>query len=96
MYGLSGAQGSYCCLWCTLQTKYIQVERETRGIGKRRKLSSLKKQNALFRTKGKRLKKNAAKYENAIHTPIWDIRINQVCPPYLHILLGITKRHHDL
>ena len=27
---------------------------------------------------------------------VWHISINHVCPPYLHILLGIVKRHHDM
>ena len=31
-----------------------------------------------------------------IHEPLWDIEISNVCPPYLHILLGIVKKHHDL
>ena len=26
----------------------------------------------------------------------WHISINHVCSPYLHILLGIAKRHHDM
>ena len=96
VYGLSGARGSYCCLWCTIETKNIQVDQESRVPPSRRKLSSLKHQYRLYITEGKRQKKNAAKYRNSIHAPIFDIRLNQVCPPYLHILLGITKRHHDL
>ena len=33
---------------------------------------------------------------NVIHKPLWPIGILRVCPPYLHILLGIVKKHHDL
>ena len=61
-----------------------------------RKVSSLKKDHRNFASEGKGLKANAPHYYNSIHSPIWDIPVRQVCPPYLHILLGIVKRHHDL
>jgi hypothetical protein len=42
-------------------------------------------------------KKKQSKYYNVINEPILDIDpAEQVCPPYLHILLGIVKKHHDL
>ena len=28
--------------------------------------------------------------------PVWDIKLTQVTPPYLHLNLGIVKKHHDL
>ncbi|GFS19889.1 hypothetical protein ElyMa_001556100 [Elysia marginata] len=33
---------------------------------------------------------------NSIHSPLLDIPLDRVTPPYLHCLLGITKRHHTL
>ena len=30
-----------------------------------------------------------------VSRPVWNIPLPQVCPPYLHILLGIVKRHHE-
>ena len=45
---------------------------------------------------GKGDKKNASSYNNSIHEPILDIPLDRVTPPYLHCLLGITKRHHTL
>ena len=45
---------------------------------------------------GKGKKVNAQQFYNAINMPVFEIKIKQVCPPYLHILLGIVKRHHDL
>lgn len=29
-------------------------------------------------------------------SPIWDIELTHVAPPYLHLLLGIVKKHHDI
>ena len=31
-----------------------------------------------------------------IHSPLLDIPLDRVTPPYLHCVLGITKRHHTL
>ena len=74
----------------------IQMEREARGRFVARKLSSLKKNHRQFVTRGKGIKAKAQQFFNSIHSPIWEIPVRQVCPPYLHILLGIVKRHHDL
>ena len=41
-------------------------------------------------------KKIAKLYNNAIRRPLVNIELDHVAPPYLHILLGITKKHHDL
>ena len=96
MYGLSGAKGTHCCLWCSIKSKQIQLDPQTREPITRRKLSSIKVQQRRFETEGDGKKSKAASYENCIYAPIWDIRIQYVCPPYLHILLGVIKRHHDL
>ena len=96
VYGISGARGSYCCIWCNVETKFIQLEQSYRGVSAARKLSSLRKQHRRFVQEGGKKKNKAALYENVIHAPLLNIRITHVCPPYLHILLGITKRHHDL
>ena len=33
---------------------------------------------------------------NAIHEPLWPVSISRVCPPYLHVLLGVVKKYNDL
>ena len=35
-------------------------------------------------------------YNNVVAAPIWDIELTHIAPPYLHILLGVVKKHHDL
>ena len=35
-------------------------------------------------------------HNNVIRKPIVEVDLNQVAPPYLHILLGVVKKHHDL
>ena len=33
-------------------------------------------------------------FHNVIHAPMLDIEVVHVCPPYLHILLGLVVKHH--
>jgi hypothetical protein len=42
------------------------------------------------------MRKVASSYQNVIFLPLWNVELDQVCPPYLHILLGVTKRHHEM
>ena len=49
----------------------------------------------MFEAAGSQLKL-ASSYNNVTHKPLLDIHISHVCPLYLHILLGIVKKHHDL
>lgn len=35
-------------------------------------------------------------YNNVIRKYVMNIDLDHVCPPYLHILLGVVKKHHDL
>ena len=87
IYGISGANGNYPCLWCLTKKSEIQYKR---GPQPERTLSSLSTDNKRFMNVGKGDKKNS------IHEPILDIPLDRVTPPYLHCLLGITKRHHTL
>ena len=55
-----------------------------------------KNDNKRFAKEGKGVKTKTPQYNNVIHEPLWDIDISNVCPPYLHILLGILKKPHDI
>ena len=96
MFGLSGARGKFFCLWCLIRTDKMQVPLECRGHSTARRLPSMKRDHENFISKGKQDLKLASSYHNVIHEPLWEISIQSVCPPYLHILLGIVKKHHDL
>ena len=96
LYGLSGAKGTCCCLWCHIQQKELQVPLSHRGLSSLRKLKNMNKHHKDFKTKGKGKLSAASSYKYCIHEPLLDINISHVCPPYLHILLGIVKKHNDL
>ena len=93
-YGISGACGKYPCLWCYVSKEQIQIEENSISCDLR-SLRSLERDFEQFKKTGKNLK-NAKNCFNVIHQPVLPIEIDMVCPPYLHILLGIVKRHHDL
>ena len=46
--------------------------------------------------KGGENKKKAAACNNVINYPLCKVPLCHVCPPYLHIVLGIVKKHHDM
>ncbi|GFO11820.1 amine oxidase [Plakobranchus ocellatus] len=90
MYGLSGPQGTYPCLWCVVHRQAMSTPSpETQ----QRTLETIIADNDAYR-RDNRDKKEAAKYNNCLHTPILQIQLDKVVPPYLHILLGIVLKHH--
>lgn len=93
LFGLSGAQGAHPCLWCkTTKAGMKQSQSAERPPPDQRTLSGLREDNKRFREAGADRSK-AKLFMNAVDPPIWDIELTQVAPPYLHILLGIVKKH---
>ncbi|XP_070178247.1 uncharacterized protein [Littorina saxatilis] len=95
VYGLSGAQAVHPCLWCKATKTQIQRAPTEQPEVPQRTLLNIKNDHRRFVRAG-RDKKKAKAYNNAIHYPLFDLQLTQVAPPYLHILLGIVKKHHVL
>ena len=93
--GLSGAAGTHPCYYCLITREQMQRPRRLRDKARARDLDNIEKDHADFIQNGGNLKKQA-QYHNAVHAPIFKIPVNSTCPPYLHVLLGIIKKHHDL
>ena len=93
MYGLSGAAGYHPCLYCTATKDDIQRPPPT--INEKRTLASLAREHLAFVASGAD-KKKAKSFKNVINSALLDIEISSCVPPYLHLLLGIVKKHHDL
>ena len=95
MYGISGAQSTHPCLWCKAsktQTQKAPVEQPTVPV---RSLQNIKSDHMKYHKAGSK-KQTAKAYNNVTLAPVWDIELQHVAPPYLHLLLGITKKHHLL
>lgn len=79
----------------TLALYIKRAPRRSRPETEPRTLENVIQDHAAFIQNGANIKEQS-KFHNAVHSPILSIPVNTICPPYLHILLGITKKHHDL
>jgi hypothetical protein len=98
-FGLSGAAGTHPCLWCLAVNKEnqgIQLPPDTNNLPKLRTLDMLKSDHQKFLVLGNGIKSNVGQYNNCLHEPLLDIELECVAPPYLHILLGVVTKHHQL
>ena len=98
VYGLSGAAGTYPCLWCLSSNFEIK---NSKGIDLDRSLSSIKQNHREYlearRQKNtlQQRKELPALYKNCVRAPLFDIELEMVVPMYLHILLGLVIRKHN-
>ena len=95
MFGLSGAQSIHPCLWCIASRKRIQKAPSQQPSVPHRTMNKIKQDYRRYKRAGKP-KKKAQAFNNVVTSPIWDIELSHVTPPYLHLKLGIVKKHHDL
>ncbi|XP_070533903.1 uncharacterized protein [Ptychodera flava] len=80
MYGLSGANGLYPCLWC-LTTKAIATQvPEDRPHVNPRSVETILDENRKFVASGSNLK-NAKFYYNCIHRPFVEVPLDRVWIP---------------
>ncbi|GFO47402.1 amine oxidase [Plakobranchus ocellatus] len=92
VFGLSGPQGTYPCLWCLTTKKELQESTEKEP----RTLAFLKSAFEKFKIESGEDKRKAAQYHKCIHKPLIDIELHKVSPPYLHIPLGVILKHHQM
>ena len=92
-YGISGATGKFPCIWCHVASDDLNsidiecTERTVKGI---------LEDHERFLKETKNDKSEVKFYNNALHPPLIPIELNDVCPPHLHIVLGLVWRHHVL
>ena len=87
-YGISGATGTFRACSVLIQT-------ESKEPTKKRALQSLHTDAQQFLESGG--KTNAVKcFNNKLRHPFLEIKIANIDPPYLYILLGITLKHPNL
>ena len=94
IYGLSRPQGTYPCLWCLATIKQIR-ENTVSPTPKHRNLQSLHTNHKAFVANGG-IKKSVSQHNNCLHAPLSVVELDFVAPPYLHILLGVVLKHHQL
>ena len=93
--GLSGPAATYPCHCSLTGREQMQKPRRSRDKAAARVLSSIQRDHADFVKEGANLKKEA-QYHNAAHASVLNIPVHATCPPYLHVPLGVVKKHHNL
>ncbi|XP_071477750.1 uncharacterized protein [Diadema antillarum] len=88
MYGLTGPSGRHCCLFCNITKQEMATPPMQRAATHPRTLQSLR--TSLDRFKECGIPKEA---NNVVRQPFFEIPIDHVCPPGLHISLGIHLKH---
>ena len=90
MYGISGASGRHPCLWCHITKDKLQVPLSERdGIFTCRSLESLKNDYHTFMDVYNSNLSKAKLVNNVINDVFFDIPLEKICIPGLHITLGV-------
>ncbi|XP_065667077.1 uncharacterized protein LOC136087630 isoform X2 [Hydra vulgaris] len=95
LYGISGASGKHCCLFCYATTNEMKVCKKERTGIESRTLENLQADFERFMKDGG-IKKKAKFYNNVIAEPILRIPLNQVSLPSLHIALGVYLKFFNM
>ena len=94
-YGISGATGSYPCIWCLVKSSDLEHPKDDKDY-EERSISSITEDHIRFKEESDGNKAVVKHYNNALHAPLLPIELEDVTPPYLHIVLGLVWRHHVL
>ena len=96
VYGVSGTQSVHPYLWCKRSKRQIQHLPAHQPSVPKRSLVNLKKRPQNFQDPWRWRQEKAKAYNNVVHRPPFDTELPQVGPPYLHVLLRVVKKHHDI
>ena len=92
MYGLSGANGKYPCLWCKIKLDQLEIPLATRGKCTARTLDNLTEDHNVFVNRYHGNIKKAKFALNVINPRFFDVPITHVCIPGLHVGMGIVVK----
>ncbi|XP_065665062.1 uncharacterized protein LOC105850185 isoform X2 [Hydra vulgaris] len=96
VYGITGASGRHCCLFCDITKESIQLAPISRENGvSQRSLKSLNIDFNRFQSSGGNLKK-AKFFNNVINETLFHIPLDQVAVPALHISLGTYLKFFNM
>ncbi|XP_065682055.1 uncharacterized protein LOC124811292 [Hydra vulgaris] len=89
VYGITGAKGRHCCLFCDITKEEMKIIPTSRiRVVSHRTLNSLSDNFESFQNSGGVLK-SAKHFNNVIDQSLFNIPLDQIAVPALHISLGI-------
>ncbi|XP_065647795.1 uncharacterized protein LOC136077113 [Hydra vulgaris] len=96
VYGVTGAIGRHCCLFCDITKKDIQLAPLCREhVISQKSLNSLNSDFHRFQSNGGNLK-NAKLFNNVINETLFNIPLDQNAVPALHISLGTYLKFFNM
>lgn len=95
VYGITGANGRHCCLFCTTTKQNMQLSLAERGMSSLRTLESLQNDLEQFKSLGSDIKL-AKQCNNVIDDRMLNVPIDQVALPALHISLGTYLKFFNM
>ena len=88
IYGLSGPQGTYPCLWCLMPQRDMHKHSDMCQL---RSLDSLLADNKTFMDEGEGQKKDANKYYNCVYSPLINIELDSQSTLFTYSVRGSIK-----
>ena len=95
IFGISGAQSVYPCLWCEATKSPISKPPSAQHEILKSSLTNRPRDHRRYKLHGSGTKKVKA-YNNVVYSPLLGLQNARVAPPYLHILLRTVHGHHDM
>ena len=96
VHGISGSSGTHPCLWCLQTNTEIDDPRDSTNPPKPRTDQNMADDFISFSTVGNSNLSKAKHFHNVIRSPMLPLSITHTAVPYLHILLSVVKKHHQL
>ena len=96
VHGISGSSGTHPCLWCLQTNTEIIDPRDSTNPPKPRTDQNMADDFISFSTVGNSNLSKAKHFHNVIRSPMLLLSITHTAVPYLYMLLGVVKKHHQL
>jgi hypothetical protein len=94
VYGISNASSKHPCFYCTASSVEMNVPNENRSPNvEPRTLPQIRLQNLAYIADGANPSRQKL-FQNVVHLPIFDIPVERIVPPWLHVTLGMVLRLH--
>ena len=94
--GIAGASGTYPCIYCKIHRNDMQLPPTERRPTEKRSIDNLNSDYLKYASDGKLQSKKQAQYYNVINPAILNLEPEKYSIPYLHCLLGIVKKQHEM
>ena len=94
--GMAGASCTYPCTNCKIHKDEMQIPKQERAPSEKRTQKNLEEDYLSFTVQGNCDSKQQSKFFNVLNPTLLHIEPDHYCIPWLHILLGVIKKMHEM